>query len=126
MSQLTELEMMFKRLRNESAKDKELIRSEKYLSFVRNQKCSYCDTEFRIDSHHVTGSYGSLKTSDFLTIPLCRGCHTMLENHFNIPKQDMIEHILPTMALYLWEQKDYEFLEHLIIETHNHLKEKNK
>lgn len=125
MNQLTDLELMFKRLRNESAKDKKLIRDKKYLRDVSNHNCSWCGMTYSSDSHHLFGSYGSLKTSDYTTIPLCRDCHTRVENDENM-KHECVKYLIPMMAKMLWYKQDYEFLEHLIIETHNYLKDKNK
>ena len=55
------------------------FRSERYLDFVRLLECVGCNHIAPSHAHHIKGvggfSGGSMKASDYLTMPLCKGCH---------------------------------------------------
>ena len=51
------------------------IRSQEWLDRIRWMDCARCGGRAPSDPHHIYGSYGSMKTSDIYTIPLCRDCH---------------------------------------------------
>lgn len=58
-------------------------RSSAYLTWVRTLPCVVCEGPAS-DAHHLIG-VGNLrgmgtKTSDTLTMPVCRGCHTRIHN----------------------------------------------
>ena len=64
-----------------------IYRSEKYLKFVRSHPCLICRK--KAEAHHVRrlcwGAGTSIKPHDFVTIPLCRECHSPeTEKGFNV------------------------------------------
>ena len=66
---------LFKATRNRVRYD----RDEDWLELVRQHACMNCQAPGRSVPHHVFGSHGPLKTSDYATIPLCWGCHGLVE-----------------------------------------------
>ena len=66
---------LFKATRNRVRYD----RDEDWLELVRQHACMNCQAPGPNDPHHVFGSHGPLKTSDYAVIPLCRGCHVLVE-----------------------------------------------
>lgn len=64
-------------------------RSKKYLTFIRSKPCCICGG--KAEAHHVRrlhfGSGISIKSHDFCTIPLCRGCHNpKSEKNLNVER----------------------------------------
>lgn len=57
-------------------------RYEDWLDMVRKRPCMNCGLPGPSTVHHIAGSFGSKKTSDYAVIPLCleRGCHQAFEN----------------------------------------------
>jgi len=53
-------------------------KSEKYLKWIREQPCWYCDN--KAEPHHLKGvgymSGVGLKAPDWATVPMCRLCHS--------------------------------------------------
>jgi hypothetical protein len=66
-------------------------RDEAYLERVRILPCCRCGKP-ESEPHHVFQSFGSLKTSDKATIPVCRDCHTYYHDHAHLDevKWDML------------------------------------
>lgn len=56
-------------------------RSEKYLDFVRRQKCAATGEDPPNEPHHVEQLGTGTKGSDFTAIPLCYKVHSFLEDH---------------------------------------------
>lgn len=58
-------------------------KSPKYIAFIKTMDCCNCGAPAD-DAHHVIAIGGfsgmGLTAPDNLTIPMCRGCHTMLHN----------------------------------------------
>ena len=61
--------------------------SKKYTNWVATLPCSNCGLEDgTIVAHHLKGRYApysggaGIKASDWLTMPLCYGCHTKVHN----------------------------------------------
>jgi hypothetical protein len=69
--------MRYKMLRNRMPLDK----SAKWLSLVRDFPCAKCGAPPPSDPHHTCGSFGSIKSTDFACIPLCRKCHIEIESN---------------------------------------------
>lgn len=64
-------------------------RSEKYLAFVRSHPCVICNK--KAEAHHVRrlywGAGTSIKPHDYVTIPLCPGCHNpRIEKELNVER----------------------------------------
>ena len=55
------------------------VRSPKYLSFVRRQRCWFCETDQNVVAHHHSrrsgGGGAGIKGCDLLTVPLCHQHH---------------------------------------------------
>jgi hypothetical protein len=49
-------------------------RDRKWLDEVKKEGCIFCGAPAD-DPHHIVGGYNGIKTSDYLTCPVCRGCH---------------------------------------------------
>lgn len=94
--------LQFQRLRSYAATGK--VRSTKWLKYIRSLVCIKCENP-NTEPHHIFGSYGSLKTSDFFTVPVCRNHHIYFEAN---PKMN------------------YGLIEEWIKLTHNYLKENYK
>ncbi|MDE1988816.1 MAG: DUF968 domain-containing protein [Patescibacteria group bacterium] len=69
-------------------------RSEKWLSFVREQPCCNCGNDSRttvMHAHHINGAGllrgGSQKIADCLTIPVCARCHVAVHSEKNMIDQ---------------------------------------
>lgn len=75
---LDDLDFLFKRLRSNFMINE---RDAKHLNWVRSQPCAKCGNTNRSEAHHVFGSMGSLKSSDYTTIPLCNECHQWIEQN---------------------------------------------
>lgn len=73
---MNDIDLMFTRLRGYSGRGH---RSKAYLGFIRDKNCLLCDAPGPSDPHHVFGSFGPRKTSDYHCVPLCRPCHTLAE-----------------------------------------------
>lgn len=91
---LTDVKLLFRRMRGYIAATNP-GRLPAVLEIVRSMPCSRCGKAAPSDPHHVFGSYGSLKTCDSLTIPLCRSCHEHVELHLD----DDDSHALVLFAL---------------------------
>lgn len=54
-------------------------RSARYLSFVRRQRCWFCQTDRDVVAHHHSRKHGGggvgMKGCDLLTVPLCNQHH---------------------------------------------------
>ena len=93
--EVTDLQLQFKRLRSFAATKP--VRSPKFLAYVRTLPCVFCDGA--AEPHHIFGSFGSLKTSDIFTVPLCRKCHDGIDTD---PRRfDLLE---------AWAQITHEYL----------------
>jgi hypothetical protein len=68
-----------------------------WLEAVRLLPCARCKAEGPSDPHHVYGSVFNLKSSDLLTVPLCRKCHTEVEGDQAL-REDAIEGLVSTMT----------------------------
>lgn len=78
-----------------------------HMERVKALPCAVCHRSGPSDAHHVFhGRYGSRKSSDFETIPLCKGCHLGQNGIHNDKKQWAIRHgfdheFLPVVAAML-------------------------
>lgn len=52
-----------------------IVRSKEWLAEVRKEQCCICNAPPPSDPHHICGGYNGIKSSDLLTVPLCRVCH---------------------------------------------------
>lgn len=84
--------ILFKILRRKLCSRK--YRDKKYLKYIRTMPCSICGSN-KSEPHHIFGSYGSIKTSDYTAIPLCREHHNI--EHQLSDKEKMIELLILTM-----------------------------
>lgn len=79
-------------------------RSAAYLQHVRRHDCCNCGAFGPSDPDHVGPRGVGQKTSDYLTIPLCRFCHGFRTNHNVLPDPVCIlnnmKKILPTSKQY--------------------------
>ena len=73
---MTDIDLLYKRLRDFGATGKP--RSPRWLTAIRILPCVKCGS-IVTEAHHIFGSYGSLKTSDIFTVPVCRECHEVIE-----------------------------------------------
>lgn len=79
-----------------------------YLDFIRSRPCAFCGSE-QTEPHHsirhlrgVSSAAMGQKGSDFLSIPVCRRCHTKI--HSGQPKpsrEDLLELIVTYLICYL-------------------------
>lgn len=52
--------------------------NEKYLEFVRSFPCAFCNRSDGIDAHHIAHrAWREVKRDDYVTLPLCRECHSL-------------------------------------------------
>lgn len=86
--------ILYKRLRSHALGKP--YRSRRILDAVKAMKCARCNDRPPSDPHHVFGSAGPLKSSDYTTVPLCRECHEYVEAH---PKENaaLLEALFLTM-----------------------------
>lgn len=56
-------------------------RSPKYLSFVRDHACCFCQRGGRSEAHHYGPRGMSQKTDDYRSVPACRECHDMAQQY---------------------------------------------
>jgi hypothetical protein len=78
------------------------LKNKRHLARVAGLPCVVCETD-EVQAHHIrltpiTGA--GFKASDWLTFPLCQGCHAFL--HSDIPAWEMmhgrqIDHVTMTM-----------------------------
>lgn len=84
----------------------ETWRSEKYLTYVRQQDCANCGIPAHVngmDPHHING-HGlgggtSTKISDCFVVPLCRRCHALVHQNKNIIDQQRYALLMIEKAL---------------------------
>lgn len=63
-----------------------MLRSDRYLDFVRGKHCIGCAHPAPSDPHHWSPTRGiSFKAPDYRTVPLCRRCHNHFHQHRQIP-----------------------------------------
>ncbi len=57
-------------------------RNKKYLDYLKDKPCVWCEATGRNDAHHIggLGSGMGTKNSDLTCITLCRKCHTQLHS----------------------------------------------
>jgi hypothetical protein len=70
---MTDLELLFKRLRSLGAEGK--VRDDEWLKRIRLLPCVVCGAE-SAEPHHWASAYTGMKCNDYLTVPVCRKCHT--------------------------------------------------
>jgi hypothetical protein len=92
---MTDLEITYKRLRSYLAPKE---RDPKYLKFVRSLPCCRCGSP--AEPHHIFGSYGSLKTSDYGAVPLCRNHHQDYELG-RASNPELVEEVVKTLVRYI-------------------------
>ncbi len=56
-------------------------RNKKFLDWVKSKPCLACGS-VGVDPHHMATGGTGLKCSDLFCIPLCRKCHTLVEDGF--------------------------------------------
>lgn len=88
------LAIVYKRLRNKMGTAPTKYPS--HLEWIRHQACVVCAKNPPSQAHHVFGSFGSHKTSDLSTIPLCPDCHSV-----NDQKAEMVEHLVTILVLFV-------------------------
>ena len=79
-------------------------RSEDYMVFVNAQPCASCRKPGPSDAHHLSGITGTgieTKTSDYLTIPLCRICHNLTHLGHPTDRVEALETALRLLDRYL-------------------------
>jgi len=52
-----------------------VIRSARYLAYVRMLPCAGCDTDAPSEPHHIEHLGMGIKGSDYACVPTCRRCH---------------------------------------------------
>lgn len=58
-----------------------MIVDEKYLAFVRTKPCARCGAPAPSDPHHIVSRmWREVKRNDYLALPLCRPCHTLVDH----------------------------------------------
>lgn len=60
-------------------------RSTAYLDWVREKPCAWCSSPPRSEAHHYGKRGKGTKTSDYLTVPLCRICHQRFHDSGALP-----------------------------------------
>jgi len=68
----SDVDLLWSRLRNLAGTRP--WRSPSWKRHITSMRCVFC-RQPADDPHHLFGSYGSLKTSDVFTVPVCRVCH---------------------------------------------------
>lgn len=67
-------------------------RAREYIAAVKTLPCCICGKAGPSDAHHtICGRYGSRKTSDFDTVPLCKICHQTGPNAIHNGKRSWVE-----------------------------------
>ena len=74
---MTEERLDYRRLRDYGLSHP--VRSPEFLKWVRSRGCYICGQPS--EPHHYCGSTQGLKSSDLLTLPVCREHHRMLEDN---------------------------------------------
>ena len=60
-------------------------RDKKYLEYIREHPCFFCNAPPKSEPHHIRGIDGmpsmGMKPSDYLVLPACRSCHDKDQGH---------------------------------------------
>lgn len=89
-----------------------LMRDPVYLDFVRSRVCSFCASA-PVEPHHVfrhfpgigAGGVG-LKGSDYLTLPVCRNCHTRIHSrNLHVERVQFLELLIINLVCFVAERK---------------------
>lgn len=90
-------------------------RDPKYLEYIREHSCFFCNKPPRSEPHHIRGidkmpSMG-MKPSDYLTLPACRECHDSDQEHRHggftaVSRSDRKQAIIFYLTQYIKERKN--------------------
>ena len=77
---------------------------EQYKSWVRQRNCVGCGKPGPGDPHHIFGSTGPMKSSDYFLVSCCRNCHIHYENN---PKENtwLLVDALVGLLTYMEEER---------------------
>jgi hypothetical protein len=71
------------------------VRSARYLAFVREQRCWFCQTDQDIQAHHHGRRQGGggvgMKGCDLFTVPLCQEHHREWHQRASIGERSTVE-----------------------------------
>lgn len=90
----------------------ELMRDPIYLDFIRTRVCSFCPS-LQVEPHHAIrhflgiGSGGvGVKGSDYLSLPVCRNCHTRIHSSYVRPERiELLELIVRNLICFIAESR---------------------
>lgn len=98
---IDEIQLLYRRLRDISLRKP--ARDKKYLKWIKTKPCVRCGRPAD-DPHHIFGSSGSLKSSDYHTVPVCRECHNFYEKN---PRENwaLVSEVFRLMTEYIGEKQ---------------------
>lgn len=69
-------------------------RDSQYLAYIRAMACCYCSAPAPSDPHHVGREGMGQKVHDYRCVPLCRSCHTNVEDgHLDFWESDTMQEL---------------------------------
>lgn len=88
------------------------MRDPVYLDFIRSRVCSFCASA-PVEPHHVFKHFRGIsdggigrKGSDYLTVPVCRDCHTRIHSsHLRPERIELLELIVMNLVCFIAGRK---------------------